>query len=97
MMERHTSTRQNPSPVRILFFASVQVFTGASGHAGHKLIELSEVLPSSKAVLLFQAFRVGDQLSGAPGAKACLIELSQVLPFVTSALVYNLLDRRTCF
>src|SRR5260370_669223 len=31
--------------------------------------------PSSKEVLLFQAFRVGDQLSEAPGAKVCLIEL----------------------
>src|SRR5260370_41197610 len=40
-----------------------------------KLPELSEVLPSSKEVLLFQAFRVGDQLSEAPGAKVCLIDL----------------------
>ena len=42
------------------------------------LYMLSEVLPSSMEVLLFQAFRVGDQLSEAPGAKVYLIELSEL-------------------
>ena len=40
-----------------------------------ELSELSELLPSSKEVHLFRAFRVGDQLSEAPGAKVYLIEL----------------------
>ena len=40
-----------------------------------ELSELSELLPSSKEVHLFWAFRVGDQLSEAPGAKVYLIEL----------------------
>ena len=44
----------------------------------YMLSELSEVFPSSKEVLLFQAFRVGDQLSEAPGAKVCLIELPEL-------------------
>ena len=53
--------------------------------------------PSSKEVLLFQAFRVGDQLSEAPGAKVCLIELSEVLAFVKKGLLYKLLEWGTCF
>ena len=40
-----------------------------------EISELSELLPSSKEVHLFRAFRVGDQLSEAPGAKVYLIEL----------------------
>src|SRR5260370_30449407 len=59
--------------------------------------EISEVLSSSKEVLLFQAFRVGDQLSEAPGAKVCLIELSEVLAFVKNGLLYKLLEWGTCF
>ena len=35
----------------------------------YMLSELSEVLPSSKEVLLFQAFRVGDQLFETPGVR----------------------------
>ena len=56
--------------------------------------------PSSKEVLLFQAFRVGDQLSEAPGAKVCLIDLSdlsEVLAFVKKGLLYKLLEWGTCF
>ena len=44
----------------------------------YMLSELSELLPSSKEVHLFRAFRVGDQLSEAPGAKVYLIELSDL-------------------
>ncbi len=43
-----------------------------------EISELSELLPSSKEVHLFRAFRVGDQLSEAPGAKVYLIELSDL-------------------
>ena len=54
-------------------------------------------MPSSKEALLFQAFRGGDQLSEAPGAKVCLIELSEVLAFVKKGLLYKLLEWGTCF
>src|SRR5260370_33437737 len=72
-------------------FCNLTLYNGLVGLGLNKILQHKEMMfraprglgssQSSKEGLLFQAFRVGDQLSEAPGAKVCLIDLRALRGF----------------